>query len=83
MASNATRDSAAVAGGQVREYMTTRDVSELTGIAEGTWRYWRHTGTGPASFRLGGKRVVYRRSEIERWIEEQEKATTRGGSDVA
>ncbi|MBF6330259.1 helix-turn-helix transcriptional regulator [Nocardia transvalensis] len=59
--------------------MTTREVSSLTGIPESTWRYWRHIGEGPASFRLGGKRVVYRRSEVARWIKAQEAETTRGG----
>jgi predicted DNA-binding transcriptional regulator AlpA len=61
------------------EYLTTKEVSAETGIAEGTLRYWRHSNEGPASFSLGGKRVVYRRSEIQRWIAEQESATRRGG----
>jgi predicted DNA-binding transcriptional regulator AlpA len=58
--------------------MTTRQVAEETGINPGTLRYWRATDQGPASFSLG-RRVVYRRSEIERWITEQERATRRGG----
>lgn len=61
------------------EYMSTTQVSQETGINPGTLRYWRSTNQGPASFSLG-KRVVYRRSEIERWIAEQEKATRRGGN---
>ena len=40
--------------------------------AEGTLRYYRLRGTGPASFKLGGRRVVYRRSEVDRWVAEQE-----------
>ncbi|MBF6189517.1 helix-turn-helix domain-containing protein [Nocardia farcinica] len=68
----------------MREYLTTREVAEATGIPEGTWRYWRHLGIGPASFRMGRKKVVYRRSALTEWIAEQEKATARGGdSDVA
>ncbi len=35
-----------------------------------TLRYWRHLGTGPDSFRLG-RRVVYRRDDIDRWITTQ------------
>jgi predicted DNA-binding transcriptional regulator AlpA len=35
-----------------------------------TLRYWRHLGTGPDSFRLG-RRVVYRRDDIDRWITAQ------------
>jgi predicted DNA-binding transcriptional regulator AlpA len=60
------------------EIMTTRQVSETTGIPVGTLRFWRHTNQGPASFSLG-KKVVYRRSELEAWIAEQEAATRRGG----
>lgn len=61
------------------EYMYTDDVSELIGTPAATLRYWRHADIGPASFVLG-KRVVYRRSEVERWITEQEQATRRGGT---
>ncbi|MBI5738925.1 helix-turn-helix transcriptional regulator [Mycobacterium adipatum] len=61
------------------EYLSTGEVSRTTGIPAATLRYWRHTDSGPASFTLG-KRVVYRRSEVERWIAEQEKATRRGGA---
>ena len=43
-----------------REYLTTAEVSELTGIPVGTLRYWRHRrrGEGPKSFCLG-RRVAY------------------------
>lgn len=64
----------------VSEYLSTRRVSNEYGIPEGTLRYWRHKDEGPASFALTPKRVVYRRSEIERWISEQEAATRRGGN---
>lgn len=60
------------------EYLTTRTVSDETGINAGTLRYWRATDQGPPSFSLG-KRVVYRRSELTRWIADQEQATRRGG----
>jgi DNA-binding transcriptional MerR regulator len=60
------------------EYMSTQQVAGETGIPAATLRYWRHADIGPASFTLG-RRVVYRRQEIERWIAEQEKATRRGG----
>lgn len=61
------------------EFLTTKQVSEAYPfLPAATLRYWRHAGQGPASFTLG-KKVLYRRSEIERWIAEQEQATTRGG----
>lgn len=46
------------------------DVSELTGIPEATLRFWRHSGTGPPSAKLG-RRVVYREAEVLAWIDAQ------------
>ncbi len=60
------------------EIIGTPAVSKMTGLPVGTLRYFRSTNQGPASFTLG-RRVVYRRSEVLRWIVEQEKATKRGG----
>ncbi|CAJ1578993.1 helix-turn-helix domain-containing protein [[Mycobacterium] wendilense] len=57
----------------------TDTVSGMTGVPKGTLRYWRHNNEGPASWTLG-RRVVYRRSEVERWIAEQEQTTKRGGA---
>lgn len=51
--------------------LLTPEVAEITRRSEGTLRYWRHIGEGPASFRLG-KRVVYRAAEVARWISEME-----------
>ena len=60
------------------DIMTPKQVAEMTGIPEGTLRYFRSVGIGPASFRLQG-RVRYRRIHVEAWIAEQEAATLRGG----
>lgn len=60
------------------EIIDTDAVSTITKIPKGTLRYFRHTNQGPASFTLG-RRVVYRKSEVLRWIAEQEKSTRRGG----
>lgn len=57
----------------------TPEVSKLTGAPAGTVRYWDHTGRGPRSFKLGGRRV-WRKSEVLRWIAEQEQETGRGGA---
>jgi excisionase family DNA binding protein len=35
-----------------------------------TLRYWRHLGTGPQGFRLG-RRVMFRREDVEHWLTEQ------------
>lgn len=60
------------------EIIGTIEVSQMTGLPKGTLRYFRSTNQGPASFTLG-RRVVYRLSEVQRWIAEQERATRRGG----
>lgn len=53
-------------------FMSTSEVSAETGIPTETLRYWRWLGDrGPASFKLGPRRVVYDRQEVERWVEEQ------------
>jgi len=66
------------------EYLFTKQVAEEFGINAATLRYWRHADQGPASFTLGPRgRVVYRRSEVERWLAEQEQATRRGGGGAA
>jgi predicted DNA-binding transcriptional regulator AlpA len=65
-------------GVQLMELVDARQVSAMTGVPVGTLRYWRHADLGPASFTLG-RRVVYRREEVLRWIRERETATRRGG----
>jgi DNA-binding transcriptional MerR regulator len=64
------------------ELVNAHQVSEMTGVPIGTLRYWRHANLGPTSFTLG-RRIVYRREEVLRWITEQEAATRRGGGDAA
>jgi predicted DNA-binding transcriptional regulator AlpA len=53
------------------DLLTTDEVARITRAPVSTVRYWRHLGTGPRSFRLG-RRVVYRRHEVEQWLRERE-----------
>jgi predicted DNA-binding transcriptional regulator AlpA len=55
------------------ELLTTAEVAVITRAPVATVRYWRHLGTGPKSFRVG-RRVVYRRHEVEQWLSEREMA---------
>jgi hypothetical protein len=55
------------------ELLTTAEVAELTRTPIGTLRYWRFCNTGPKSFRLG-RGVVYRATELQAWLHEQEHA---------
>ena len=63
-------DLAGAAGQQTGELLTVADVAEMTRLSAGTLRYWRALGEGgPASFKLG-RRVMYRRADVEKWLEE-------------
>lgn len=61
------------------EFLTTKEVSAEYGVPEGTLRYYRQIGTGPESFKLRRRRVVYRRSAVDRWVAAQEASSSRGG----
>lgn len=59
--------------------MTTAEVARTVRTVPGTVRYWRHIGQGPASFRVG-RRVLYARRDVEKWIRELRAAEgTTGG----
>ena len=56
------------------ELLTLEEAAVLrTPVA--TLRYRRHLGVGPDGFRLG-RRVVYRRQDVERWVAERQQAQT-------
>ena len=50
--------------------LTTEEVAERLRRPLATIRYWRAMGTGPQGARVMG-RVVYRTSEVERWLQAQ------------
>jgi predicted DNA-binding transcriptional regulator AlpA len=64
------------------ELLTTSEVGALTRAPDSTVRYWRHLGIGPRGFRIG-RRVVYRRAEVLRWLAEQEAADPMRGEPLA
>jgi DNA-binding transcriptional MerR regulator len=53
--------------------LTLAEAAALLRTPVATLRYWRHLGTGPDGFRLG-RRVVYRREDLDRWLAEQQQA---------
>jgi len=66
------------------DLLFTEQVADEYNLNPATLRFWRHADQGPASFTLGPRgRVVYRRSEVERWLAQQEATTRRGGIDNA
>lgn len=52
-----------------RKIVTLNQIHERTGIPLNTLRYYRTTGIGPKTFRLGG-RVVAFEDDVEAWIQE-------------
>lgn len=52
------------------DYMTTQELADLIRTPVETVRYWRHVGKGPASFKPGGRRVLYAVADVEAWINE-------------
>lgn len=54
------------------DLMRIEEVASEYGIAVATLRWWRARGRGegPKSGRLG-RRVVYRRSDVEAWVDAQ------------
>jgi predicted DNA-binding transcriptional regulator AlpA len=53
------------------EYLDSKQLETLTGTRASTWRYWASIGSGPASFKLGRRRV-WRRSVVLEWLAAQE-----------
>jgi hypothetical protein len=55
------------------DLLTMQEVSAILRTPVATLRYWRYLGIGPCSFKIG-RRVVYRRGDIDTWLREQEAA---------
>jgi len=55
------------------ELLTLGEAAAVLRTPVATLRYWRHFGVGPDGFRLG-RRVVYRRQDVDRWVAEQQQA---------
>ncbi|OBG28385.1 AlpA family transcriptional regulator [Mycobacterium sp. 852002-51057_SCH5723018] len=50
------------------EILYTEEVAALTRVPVATLRWMKHVGRGPNWGKLG-KRVIYRRADVEAWIE--------------
>jgi hypothetical protein len=55
------------------ELLTLQETAAVLRTPVATLRYWRHLGVGPDGFRLG-RRVVYRREDVARWVAERQQA---------
>lgn len=54
-----------------RRYVTVEELAQLTTISTRTLYRWAEEGKIPGKTKLGG-RLVFRESEIERWLDEAE-----------
>jgi predicted DNA-binding transcriptional regulator AlpA len=50
---------------------TQRETSNYIKVPIPTLERWRQTGGGPRWVRLGARRVAYRLSDIEEWLEQR------------
>ena len=57
------------------EYLSAQQLEQITGTPASSWRYWAHIGSGPASFKLGRRRL-WKRSTVLAWLENLEKIST-------
>ena len=65
-----------------REYLDTAELARLTHTRPQTWRRRRWQGGGPAYIKLGN-RILYKRSEIERYLTERTFRSTSETTAVA
>jgi DNA-binding transcriptional MerR regulator len=65
------------------DLLTTEEVAEILRAPAATLRYWRNAPTGlygPRSIKVG-RRTLYERADVERWIaDEQARQHTASGS---
>ena len=53
----------------MEELLTMAEVAKMTRLPIATLRWYRVTGKGgPKSGKVGGRRVMYRLSDVEQWI---------------
>lgn len=55
---------------KIDEWVTIKELAQELGVSVATIYAWRTKGTGPRGATFG-KHVRFRRSEIERWAEQQ------------
>jgi predicted DNA-binding transcriptional regulator AlpA len=58
------------------DILTLAEVADMTRMTPATLRYWRSVGAGgPDSFKLG-RRVMYRRADVEKWLAQADGQST-------
>lgn len=55
----------------LKTVMTQREVLDLVGVDGRTLRRWRHEGRFPEPIQSGGRKLLWRRRDVERWRDEE------------
>lgn len=50
------------------EYLSIADLCDLLRIVRHTEWLWRKDGSGPPFVRAGGRRVLYRKADVDKWL---------------
>ena len=69
-------------GAELPDILDSHDLERLTRTPASTWRFWANSGQGPASFKIGRRRV-WAKAVVLRWLAEQEQAVWPTGCDQA
>jgi predicted DNA-binding transcriptional regulator AlpA len=60
--------------------LSDKQAAQFLGLKQGTLISWRVRGVGPPFYRLGGKLIYYRESDLREWVEaRRQKPTRRNG----
>lgn len=64
------------------ELFSERQLSDWLGISEPTLFRHRRDGTGPTFIQLSARRVAYRKSAVEAWLQAREREALHEASSV-
>lgn len=53
------------------ELMTIQELADHIHCKPHTLAQWRYRGTGPKFVRVGSRRVLYRRADVDAWLDAQ------------
>ena len=56
---------------EAERILNPRQASEVLNVPVATLSWWRHMGTGPRAFKLSARKVMYKESDLRRWLEER------------
>jgi predicted DNA-binding transcriptional regulator AlpA len=59
-----------------KSFISTRELSDLLGVEQGTLATWRRRGIGPAWYQMEGHLVRYDTVEVLTWIRSQKSVQT-------